>query len=145
MVERLRRPREEGDEGETPPGTPLAESSSQVLDRLLAHKPRESRYELIGEAARGGMGAILRVWDKPLKRHIAMKVISGPGLADKEGSPPPSASFVRRFVEEAQITGQLDHPGVVPVYEMALNEEGEVFFTMRLVRIAGGEVSQRCL
>ncbi len=41
---------------------------------------------------------------------------------------------VRRFLEEAQITGQLDHPGIVPVHEVGLDDEGRVFFTMKLVK-----------
>src|SRR5688572_11082057 len=66
------------------------------------------RYELIGEIARGGMGAVLRGRDPDLGRDLAVKVL----LEENSGNP----AAVRRFVEDAQIGGRLQHPGVVPVY-----------------------------
>jgi formylglycine-generating enzyme required for sulfatase activity len=92
---------------------------------------------LVGEIARGGMGAILRVWDEDLGRHLAMKVILGqPELGG--GGDRKRTSLEHRtlgqFLEEAQITGQLDHPGIVPVHELGLDAGGRVFFTMRLVK-----------
>lgn len=98
------------------------------------HPGPQDRYEFRGAVAEGGMGKILRVWDRSLRRYVAMKVIGGSGSSDRARPSSPSASFVRRFVEEAQISGQLEHPGVVPVHELALDEEGEVFFTMRLIQ-----------
>ena len=68
------------------------------------------RYRIDGEIARGGMGAILKGRDPDLGRDIALKVLRD-DLRDK-------ADLVRRFVEEAQISGQLQHPGVVPIYEL---------------------------
>ncbi|HEX5053324.1 MAG TPA: protein kinase [Planctomycetota bacterium] len=96
-----------------------------------------ARYELHGEIARGGMGAILRAFDQDLGRTLAMKVILG---EDGEqggtgpGARPIDSQVLERFVEEAQITGQLDHPGVVPVHELGLDAKGRVYFTMRLVK-----------
>lgn len=94
------------------------------------------RYALHGEVARGGMGAILRVWDKDLRRHLAMKIILD-HLDPKAKAAPGSLSSreaLRRFLDEAQITGQLDHPGVVPVHELGIDARGRAFFTMQLVR-----------
>ena len=71
---------------------------------------RPARLQLFGEIARGGMGAVLRGRDPDLGREVAVKV-----LLDGHRSKP---DLVRRFVEEAQIGGQLQHPGVVPVYEL---------------------------
>ena len=68
------------------------------------------RIELRGELARGGIGAILRGHDPALNREVAVKVL----LASLTGRP----DLVRRFVEEAQVAGQLQHPGVVPVYDL---------------------------
>ena len=65
------------------------------------------RYQLSGEIARGGMGAMLRGRDVDLGRDLAVKV-----LLEKYANRP---DVVRRFIEEAQIGGQLQHPGVVPV------------------------------
>ena len=69
-----------------------------------------SRYQLIGELARGGMGAIFQGRDLDLGRDLAVKVIR------EEHRDRPE--MVRRFVEEAQIGGQLQHPGIVPVHEL---------------------------
>lgn len=79
-----------------------------------------------GEIARGGMGAIRYVVDKRLLRQMALKTLP-------EGVPPRSDA-AQRFVEEAQITGQLDHPNIVPVHELGADEQGGLYFTMKLVR-----------
>ena len=98
---------------------------SEVLQRLVRHAPPESRYEERGRIAAGGMGAIERAYDVDLRREIAKKTI----LEDE----PASASTLGRFLEEAQVTGQLDHPGIVPVHELGIDAQGRVFFTMALV------------
>jgi len=115
---------------------PSSTSASDVLVRRLAeHTLRESRYQLEGELARGGMGAILRVWDGDLRRHLAMKVILGKGGAPASGGTPHVEPHqLARFLEEAQVTGQLDHPGIVPVHELGLDGDGRVYFTMKLVK-----------
>jgi tetratricopeptide (TPR) repeat protein len=82
------------------------------------------RYQLFGEIARGGMGAVLRARDRDLGRNLAVKV-----LLEKYASLPEAA---QRFVEEAQIGGQLQHPGVVPVYDIGRFGD-RPFFTMKLV------------
>ncbi len=105
--------------------------SSGIRDRLDHLATRGDRYELREEIARGGMGVVLKVWDKDLRRTLAMKA-AFTGVPDE--TDPVSLAQVTRFLEEAQITGQLDHPGVVPVHELGVDEEGRLFFTMRLVR-----------
>ncbi len=118
-------------------GKPSEESapSGELLQRLRAQAPRNARYQPLGEIGRGGMGAVLRVWDKDLRRTLAMKVVLGKSeskLPDAPASLDPRR--LGRFLEEAQITGQLDHPGIVPVHELGLGADGQVFFTMRLVK-----------
>jgi WD40 repeat protein/serine/threonine protein kinase len=114
------------------PDVALRERLRSLSERL----PKTPRYALQGEVARGGMGAILRVWDQDLRRTLAMKVI----LSRDEGrvvageTPLVDPQYLSRFLEEAQITGQLDHPGVVPVHELGVDGEGRVFFTMRMVK-----------
>jgi serine/threonine protein kinase len=108
---------------------------------LLSNDP-SGRYQVEGEVARGGQGAILRVWDGQLHRHLAMKVSLGQlpaadlaaALASGAATPSIDARRLGRFLEEAQITGQLDHPGIVPVHELGLDDQGRVFFTMKLVK-----------
>jgi serine/threonine protein kinase len=64
-----------------------------------------------------------------------MKVILGKADASSSGQTPPvDRRLLARFLEEAQITGQLDHPGIVPVHELGLDSTGRVFFTMKLVK-----------
>jgi eukaryotic-like serine/threonine-protein kinase len=84
------------------------------------------RYHLVGEVARGGMGAVLKGRDVDLGRDLAIKVI----LEEHRDHP----EMVRRFVEEAQIGGQLQHPGIVPVHELGRFPDGRLFIAMKLVR-----------
>ncbi|HEV8114046.1 MAG TPA: bifunctional serine/threonine-protein kinase/formylglycine-generating enzyme family protein [Planctomycetota bacterium] len=80
------------------------------------------RYERLQEIARGGMGRILLVRDRTMNRRLAMKVARGSSRAARE-----------RLVEEGRVTGELDHPGVVPVHDAGVDEAGQPFFTMRFV------------
>ena len=97
------------------------------------HRPRAgddpnsgTRYRIDGEIARGGMGAVLKGRDPDIGRDVALKVLR----EDFRGDP----EMVRRFVEEAQIAGQLQHPGVVPIYEMGALGDRRPFFAMKLVK-----------
>lgn len=85
---------------------------------------RELQYDIGGVIAQGGMGAIVDAQDKLLRRRVAMKVMLQTG----------SQSDLLRFIEEAQITGQLEHPNIVPVYKLGVDEQDQVFYTMKLVR-----------
>jgi serine/threonine-protein kinase len=111
----LRSPRVEGRE---PVVRPLS-------DAMPVPQEPHARYQFHGEIARGGMGAVLRGRDAELGRDLAAKV-----LLEKYAQRP---ELVRRFVEEAQIGAQLQHPGVVPVYDIGRLGE-RPFFTMELVR-----------
>lgn len=82
------------------------------------------RYEILGLLAEGGSGEVLRGRDVDLGRDVALKVL-------RDAKDP---ERVRRFVDEAQITGQLQHPGVVPLYELGLGEDGRPFLAMKLVK-----------
>jgi serine/threonine protein kinase/formylglycine-generating enzyme required for sulfatase activity len=108
---------------------------AELLESLGRFRPAESRYRVDAEIDSGGQGAIYRVWDRELDRPLAMKVV----LSQGEGSPRGSGRSrdtraLARFVDEARITGQLDHPGIVPVHELGIDSDGRVFFTMRLVK-----------
>ncbi len=84
-----------------------------------------SRFDDRGEIARGGMSTVRRVYDRLLCRTAAMKVLDT--TEDERAR--------LRFVEEAQIGAQLDHPNMVPVYDLGVDEEGApAFFTMKLVQ-----------
>ncbi len=108
---------------------------SEFVARLRRRHDDEPRYESRGEVARGGMGVVLRVFDKDLLRPLAMKVVrddTAQGSANKKIGE--SRSIVARFLEEAQVTSQLDHPGIVPVHDVGVDPYGRVFYTMKLVR-----------
>lgn len=93
------------------------------------------RYVHQGVVARGGMGEIHRVWDTQLERTLACKVLAG---GERQ------ARATARFLGEAQVAGQLDHPGVVPVHDIGIDRDGRVFFVMDLVEgIELGEVFER--
>ncbi len=94
-------------------------------DAMPSQDQAGDRYQLSGEIARGGMGAVLRGRDVDLGRDLAAKV-----LLEKYVNRPDVA---RRFIEEAQIGGQLQHPGVVPVYDIGRFGD-RPFFTMKLVK-----------
>ncbi|MBI5363874.1 MAG: serine/threonine protein kinase, partial [Planctomycetes bacterium] len=103
--------------------------ASPIVDPGAAAKlvPQgRGNYQLLGEIARGGMGVILKGHDTDLGRDIAVKVLS------KEMASRPT--IVQRFIEEAQIGGQLQHPGIVPVYELGLMADDCPYFTMKLVK-----------
>ncbi len=85
-----------------------------------------ARYQILEEIARGGMGIITRTRDNDLGRDVAMKVLQ-PQHADNR-------AMVRRFLEEAQIAGQLQHPGILQVYELGMRPDGRPYFTMKLIK-----------
>ncbi len=81
------------------------------------------------------MGIVLRVHDPELNRTLALKRMKSPRRGDAVAEETPeSARRIARFLDEAQVTGQLDHPGIIPVHELGLDPEGQPYFTMKLVR-----------
>jgi serine/threonine-protein kinase len=88
--------------------------------------PTPPGLRVFAELGRGGMGRIHPATDRNLLRHVAMKRL------DKELAKEPFYSG--GFIGEAQITGQLEHPNIVPVHELAISPAGVPYFTMKLVR-----------
>lgn len=101
------------------PGDPASDPAA------TASVQQSGRYLVLGEIARGGMGAVLRGRDLDLGRDLAFKV-----LLDRHRHRP---DILQRFVEEAQVGGQLQHPGIVPVYELGQFSDHSPYFTMKLV------------
>jgi serine/threonine-protein kinase len=84
------------------------------------------RYELREEIARGGMGAVHVAFDRTLGRQVAVKLLQSrfePGLA-----------VARRFVDEAHIAGQLQHPGTPPIHDLGTLPDGRPFLAMKLIK-----------
>lgn len=90
----------------------------------------DSRYEVVGEIARGGMGVVLLVKDIDLDRNLAMKRMA---IAPDATAGASEVGRFARFMEEAQVTAQLDHPSIVPVHELGFDEDGTGWYTMKLV------------
>lgn len=98
-------------------------------DATVAFTPRPQdsglRYQILRPHAKGGLGQIYLAEDKELHRHVAFKEIQPQYAHDR---------FSReRFVVEAEITGGLEHPGIVPVYGLGTYSDGRPFYAMRFV------------
>ena len=107
-----------------PPDVSLAPQTAAVRRLLPEEFLRDKKYDIGQIVAQGGMGAILDAKDATTERRVAMKVMldsSSPG-------------DLTRFVAEAKVTAQLEHPSIVPVYELSVDENGQVFYTMKMVR-----------
>ena len=94
------------------------------------------RYTPVGEYGRGGMGRVLLVHDEHLGRQIALKELLPVAGSPDDGKTPSrmTAPMMARFLQEARITGQLEHPSIVPVYELGHRADGSLYYTMKLVR-----------
>ncbi|HEV7557225.1 MAG TPA: serine/threonine-protein kinase, partial [Kofleriaceae bacterium] len=93
------------------------------------HAPRDTfsgladkHYELGDEVARGGMGRVIRAFDRRLGRIVAVKLLVDDTPSRRE-----------RFAREAQITARLQHPGIVPIYEAGTLDDGGLAYAMKLV------------
>ncbi len=83
-------------------------------------------YELLDEIGRGGMGVVYQGADTALNRKLAVKVLLNKHSDNEE--------LKRRFLEEAQIMGQLQHPGVAPIHEIGALSDGRPFFSMKQIK-----------
>jgi WD40 repeat protein/serine/threonine protein kinase len=102
----------------------LQHAADPEAGEIPAELSQLARYELGAEIARGGMGSILAARQPAIRREVALKLmLRNAGAHDR-----------LRFIEEAQITGQLEHPNIVPVHDLALNEHGQPYYTMKLVK-----------
>ncbi|WP_231615324.1 serine/threonine-protein kinase [Novipirellula artificiosorum] len=91
------------------------------------------RYARVGELGRGGWGIVDRAVDRQLDREVAVKKI----VATNANSP----LVTDRFLHEAKITSQLQHPGIVPVHELGSDGDGNAYYVMKLLE--GGTLRQQ--
>jgi serine/threonine protein kinase/tetratricopeptide (TPR) repeat protein len=92
----------------------------------LLGEPAIPGYEILGELARGGMGVVYKAHDAGIPRDVAVKL-----MHESCRSRPLS---VRRFLDEANITGQLQHPGIPPVFQVGTLADGSPFLAMKLIK-----------
>jgi serine/threonine-protein kinase len=105
----------------------MTHAPASVGPNLLA-----GRYDILRSHARGGLGEVFVARDRELGREVALKQIQ-PQFAD-------DASSRARFVREAEITGGLEHPGIVPIYALDWDGHGRPYYAMRFVR--GGSLKE---
>ena len=109
------------------------ETAEEDLKTVTDEMP--GRYEALEELARGGSGRILIVFDKHIGRNIAMKELLQDLNKDQSKKDELQEAAIRnRFLREARVTGGLEHPSIVPVYEIGCHPDGSFYYTMRLVK-----------
>lgn len=104
-----------------------------LSDRVVQHLAQVSdwpdlsgtRYDALDELGRGGMGVVYRAHDQVLDREVALKILH---------QPDPSGGLTERLSREARILARLEHPGIVPVYDLGRLPDGRLFYVMKLVR-----------
>ena len=107
----------------------LAEPCQEEVTR-----EHDGRYVYAGaevELGRGGIGRVLLATDRHLGREVAIKQLL-PATVEEGGSQ--LADAETRFVREARICGQLEHPNIVPVYELGRRRDGRLYYTMKVIR-----------
>ena len=93
--------------------------------------PPTDRYDILEPIARGGMGTVYRALDRDLDRIVAVKVLTATVEA---------RDIAERMRQEARILARLEHPGIVPVYDVGTLADGRLFYVMKLV--AGPRLDQ---
>jgi tetratricopeptide (TPR) repeat protein/tRNA A-37 threonylcarbamoyl transferase component Bud32 len=106
----------------------LSSTNGPTLVSTIAYRPEaRDRYALTRLHAKGGLGQVWLAHDRELGRHVALKELRPERAGDQV--------LHARFLEEAQVTGQLEHPGIVPVYELARRDaDGRPYYTMRFIK-----------
>ena len=98
----------------------------QPGEPTLGERPPEAGpYRIEGELGHGGMGVVFRGHDPEFDRTLAVKVLLGQHRDRPE--------LERRFLEEARLTGRLQHPGIAPVHAIGRLPDGRPFFSMKLI------------
>lgn len=114
-----------------------------VVDNIRKHDEsltdeHPGRYRIVGELGEGGIGKVYIAYDAHLGRQVALKELLeevAHSVHGGDAGPPSSRSPIElRFVNEARITGQLEHPGIVPVYELGRRADGSIYYAMRYVK-----------
>ena len=109
---------------------------SQIVPAVAEHK---GRYDTIREFAKGGMGQITLVHDTHLGRDVALKQLLQRNILPETRPGAPTTAIltipiIARFLQEARVTGQLEHPSIIPVYELGYRADGSLYYTMKLIR-----------
>lgn len=103
--------------------------SLSIRPRSLSHDPAKptgnSDYELLEKLGQGGMGVVYKARQASIDRNVAVKMVKTANVSEKQR---------KSFVSEAVITGELDHPNIVPIYDLGTDEAGALFYSMKEVK-----------
>jgi hypothetical protein len=98
---------------------PAVESSGESLRLMPRH---ETRYQRVKPLGAGAMGEVSLVRDNDIGRTVAVKRLASPAR---------TAEGIARFVDEIRTIGQLEHPNIVPIHDVGVDEQGQIFFVMK--------------
>lgn len=93
---------------------------------VLSGGTGDNRFRIVREVARGGLGVVFVAQDQQLRREVAVKRIREEKADD--------AILRQKFQREAEVTGQLEHPGIVPIYALGADANGQPYYAMRFIR-----------
>jgi len=108
-----------------PENTLDAKKSAQKTDATYP-----GHLSLLNLIDQGGMGQVNLFYDESIGRRVAVKELRDEFAIDKPGN----AEVVNTFIHEAKITGKLEHPGIVPIYELGRRSDGKPYYVMRYVK-----------
>jgi hypothetical protein len=108
--------------GPTPP--PVVVQALERLQSSLMRADGQPRFSPVTVLGEGSQGVVYRVADRDCRREVAFKLLAGDHA---------TAEDVQRFVLEAQITAQLEHPGIVPVHDLGVLRDGTLYYSMKCV------------
>jgi serine/threonine protein kinase len=116
------------DSGTSPPGSFVTQhgASNAVAPPRSVPTSGTPRYRTLRPLGKGGLGEVHVALDEELNREVALKEIQAQHL----GAP----ATVGRFLLEAEVTGRLEHPGVVPLYGLGVHADGRPYYAMRLIK-----------
>ena len=117
------------------PPTPEVPRPPDDLASTLVTQEAPGRYTLRKEQGRGGIGKVFAAFDEHVGRDIAIKELLLEPSGGTPGTPGrKTAEVAARLLREARITGQLEHPSIVPVYEIGRRADGTLYYTMKMVK-----------
>ena len=115
--------------------SPGEKKPSDEVNAQLITEETPGRYTIRYEHGRGGIGKVFVAFDQHVGRDIAVKELLLEHSTGTPGTPVRlAAESAARFLREARITGQLEHPSIVPVYEIGRHANGKLYYTMKMVR-----------
>jgi len=98
-----------------------------VSELLLGQTKAGADYNLVRKLGEGGMGVVFAAVQTSIRRSVALKMLKGAGGSRNE-------SQREKFLAEAMVTGDLEHPNIVPIYDLGRDEDGAIFYAMKHVK-----------